>query len=160
MAVVRIPALRARGRDSVLLARTFLARTCRRYGVPTRTLSTDAEAVILRYPWPGNIRELANTMERVILLSDADPVGVADLDLPAVVASSARLAVGSADEIQVDLPDAGVSLEAIERAVIVRGLEKAGGNQSAAARLLGLSRDTLRYRMEKHGLLGDNPPAG
>ena len=56
-------------------------------------------------------------------------------------------------EVLIDFPDGGLSLEAVERALLVRALEKAGGNQSAAARLLGISRDTLRYRMEKYGLV-------
>ena len=55
-------------------------------------------------------------------------------------------------QVQIDFPDEGLSLEAVERALLERALEKAGGNQSAAARLLGISRDTLRYRMEKYGL--------
>jgi DNA-binding protein Fis len=60
--------------------------------------------------------------------------------------------VAASGEVQIEFPDNGVSLEAVERALIGRALEKAAGNQSAAARLLGISRDTLRYRLEKFGL--------
>ena len=71
---------------------------------------------------------------------------------PTVNAGSGHVAVAPSGEVQIDFPDAGLSLEAVERALLVRALEKAGGNQSAAARLLGVSRDTLRYRMDKFGL--------
>ena len=62
------------------------------------------------------------------------------------------MTVAPSGEVHIDFPDSGLSLEAVERALLVRALEKASGNQSAAARLLGVSRDTLRYRMDKFGL--------
>ena len=65
---------------------------------------------------------------------------------------AARSPRGPSGEVRIDFPDSGLSLEAVERALLVAALEKSGGNQSAAARLLGVSRDTLRYRMEKFGL--------
>jgi len=153
VAVVRIPPLREREGDAVRLAGALLEDACRRYNVPPRTLSTEAEALIAGYHWPGNVRELANTMERVILFSDTDPVAAADLGLPITAAPpGGRVAIAPSGDVQIDFPDSGLSLEAVERALLVRALEKAAGNQSAAARLLGISRDTLRYRMEKFGL--------
>jgi DNA-binding NtrC family response regulator len=152
VAVLRIPPLRDRGDDAVLLGRRFLDDAARRYGVAARRLSADAEAAIRQYGWPGNVRELANTMERVVLFSDADPVGPGDLGLAGTPAAAGRVGVAAGGEVQVDLPDDGLSLEAVERALLVAALAKAGGNQSAAARLLAVSRDTLRYRMEKFGL--------
>jgi DNA-binding NtrC family response regulator len=152
VAVVRIPPLREREGDALRLARNLLNDACRRYSVPARTLSPEAEAVISRHPWPGNVRELGNTMERVVLFGDNDPVQVEDLGLPDIAPATGRVAVAPSGDIQIDLPDSGLSLEAVERALLVRALDKAEGNQSAAARLLGISRDTLRYRMEKFGL--------
>ena len=152
VAVIRIPPLREREGDAVVLARSLLADACRRYGQSPRTLSPAAVEAIARYPWPGNVREVANTMERVVLFSDADPVSAEDLALPTTAAPQGAVRVSPSGEVLIDFPDGGLSLEAVERALLVRALEKAGGNQSAAARLLGISRDTLRYRMEKYGL--------
>lgn len=151
VAVIRIPPLREREGDPVRLARTLLADTCKRYGLPGRTLSQPAEAAIAQYGWPGNVRELANSMERVVLFSDRDPVQPEDLGLPSASAET-RIAVAPSGAVEIDFPDSGLSLEAVERALLERAIEKASGNQSAAARLLGISRDTLRYRMDKFGL--------
>jgi DNA-binding NtrC family response regulator len=151
VAVIRLPPVRDREGDAVLLARALLDDACRRYGVPPRSLSREAETAIAHYSWPGNVRELANTMERVVLFSDHDPVPPDQLGL-ANSSAAGRVAVAPSGEIQIDFPDSGISLESVERALLTRALEKANGNQSAAARLLGLSRDTLRYRMEKFGL--------
>lgn len=136
----------------VLLARVFLTEAVRRYAAASRSLSPEAEAAIRAYAWPGNVRELSNTMERVILFSDADPVTVEDMGLPGPSATQAALRVAPSGEIEFDFPEEGLSLESVERTLIERALAKAGGNQSLAARLLGLSRDTLRYRIEKYGL--------
>jgi len=152
VAVIRIPPLREREGDAVRLGRVLLGDACRRYGAVPRTLSPDAEQAVEQYPWPGNVRELANTMERVVLFSDSDPVRGEDLGLPTVAARGGTVAVAPSGDIQIDFPDSGLSLEAVERALIVRALKKAAGNQSAAARLLGISRDTMRYRLEKFGL--------
>jgi DNA-binding NtrC family response regulator len=152
VAVIRLPPIRERDGDAVLLARALLDDACRRYGVPARSLEPEAEAAIARYSWPGNVRELGNVMERLVLFSDADPVSVEQLGLPTIHAAAGNVAVAPSGEVNIEFPDSGLSLEAVERALLVRALEKAGGNQSAAARLLGVSRDTLRYRMDKFGL--------
>jgi two-component system response regulator AtoC len=151
VAVIRIPPIRERESDAVQLARAVLADICRRYGVPARTLTPEAEAAIARYAWPGNVRELSNTMERVVLFSDADPVPADDLGL-ASAGPSARLTFTPSGTVEIDFPDCGISLESLERSLIEMALKKASGNVSAAARLLGVTRDTLRYRMEKFGL--------
>ncbi len=153
VAVLHLPPLRERERDALLLARMFLADTCRRYGMPVRAISPQAEEAILAHRWPGNVREVANTMERAVLFSDANPLRVEDLGLPAPAPAAGPVAVGDTGTVTINLGD-GTSLEAIERALLVQALEKARGNQSAAARRLGISRHTLRYRMEKFGLGG------
>ncbi len=152
VAVIRIPPLREREGDPVQLARTLLTDTCKRYGMPARALSASADTAIAQYGWPGNVRELANAMERVVLFSDRDPVQPEDLGLPSTATGDTRIAVAPTGAVEIDFPDSGISLEAVERALIERALEKASGNRSAAARLLGISRDTLRYRMEKFAL--------
>ncbi len=152
VALLRIPPLRERDGDAVHLARTLLDSACRRYGVAARTLSPAAEAAIAAYGWPGNVRELGNCMERVVLFSDTNPVSPDDLGLPALTPTTGHVAVAPSGEIQIDFPANGLSLEAVERALLVRALTQASGNRSGAARLLGISRDTLRYRLEKFGL--------
>ncbi|MEO8605544.1 MAG: sigma-54 dependent transcriptional regulator [bacterium] len=152
VAVIHIPPLRERDGDAVRLARIFLDAGCRRYGVASRQLSTGAEAAMARYAWPGNVRELANTMERVVLFGDQDPIPVDDLGLSAPPAAVGRIGSALGGAVEIDFPAGGLSLEAVEKALIERALQAASGNQSAAARLLGISRDTLRYRLEKFGL--------
>ncbi|MFQ5459035.1 MAG: sigma 54-interacting transcriptional regulator, partial [Myxococcota bacterium] len=152
VAVIRIPPMRERGDDTLLLAEAFLDEAARRYAAEPRSFSPEAEAAIREYAWPGNVRELANTMERVVLFSDSNPVAPADLGLPGPSATEAALHVAPSGEIRFDFPEEGLSLDAVERALLQRALEKAAGNQSLAARLLGISRDTLRYRIEKFDL--------
>src|SRR5215207_4132912 len=79
---LRLPPLRERGTDILLLARHYLGRTCVEYGVRLKTLTADAESALMAYGWPGNVRELANVMERVVLLCDGEQVTAAMLDLP------------------------------------------------------------------------------
>ena len=150
VAVIRIPPLRERGRDVLLLARHFLDDASRRYASGPRSLSPAAEAALLAHAWPGNVRELANLMERTVLFSDAEELGPNDLGL--APGAAGQVTAGPSGEVRIDFPDSGLSLEAVERALLVAALDKSGGNQSAAARLLGVSRDTLRYRMDKFGL--------
>jgi DNA-binding NtrC family response regulator len=147
---IRVPPLRERERDALLLAEIFLAEALRRSDAPPRRFGAAAQAAILAHGWPGNVREVANVVERVVLSSEGNPVEPADLGLP--VRPGGRVAIEHEGDIRIDLSDAGVSLEAVERALLAAALAKTGGNQSAAARLLGLSRDTIRYRMEKYGL--------
>src|SRR6185503_5318499 len=114
------------------------------YGVRLKTLTADAESALLSYGWPGNVRELANVMERVVLLSDGDRVTAPMLDLPRESASrtAATETVASVDE----------EVNSLERSRIEAALDAAGGNISRAAAQLGLPRNTLRYRLERHGL--------
>jgi transcriptional regulator with AAA-type ATPase domain/tetratricopeptide (TPR) repeat protein len=142
---IHLPALRDRGSDIVMLARHYLARACNEYGVGTRTLSAEAEAALVAYPWPGNVRELANVMERAALLSDRAALAPADLSLPA----SPRTAV--------TLPALDEQLADVERDRLHDALQQENWNVSRAAARLGLPRNTLRYRMQRHGLEGTGP---
>jgi transcriptional regulator with AAA-type ATPase domain/tetratricopeptide (TPR) repeat protein len=142
---VHLPPLRERGGDVLLLARHYLDGACREYGLQMKTLSADAEAALLAYTWPGNVRELANLMERVALLSDTGQITAAVLRLPRAARSPAS-AQRSGDSV-----DEEVAL--LERGRIEDALRAEGGNISRAAARLGLPRNTLRYRMDRHGLL-------
>jgi transcriptional regulator with AAA-type ATPase domain/tetratricopeptide (TPR) repeat protein len=141
---VRLPPLRERGTDILLLARHYLGRACVDYGVPLKTLTADAESALMAYGWPGNVRELANVMERVVVLSDGEQVTSLTLGLPreSPVRATFTQPGSSVDQ----------QMAALERSRIEEALHAAGGNISHAAAQLGLPRNTLRYRMDRHGL--------
>jgi transcriptional regulator with AAA-type ATPase domain/tetratricopeptide (TPR) repeat protein len=140
-----LPALRERRDDVLLLAEHFLARACADYGLPAKTLSADAREALVRYSWPGNIRELSNVMERVVLLGGSEQVTAAALGLSesAPAPTPARAAAPATLEAAVD---------EVERAHLLDALGATSWNVSQAAARLGISRNTLRYRIEKHGL--------
>jgi DNA-binding NtrC family response regulator len=131
---ITLPPLRTRRDDIVLLAGHYLAHYVRQHTGPPLTLSDTAQRALEAYDWPGNVRELAHVMERAVLLTKGNEIAVADL----------RLAGGESAERLDDL-----TLEQVERYVIRRALESCGGDVSAAAARLGVSRSALYRRMEK-----------
>jgi two-component system response regulator AtoC len=139
---LRVPPLRARGSDILLLARHFLALHSARYRKPGLSFSADAERLLATHAWPGNVRELRNAIEQAVLLAAGRTIGAAELRFVA----SPLLEAGSPAD------DNDLNLERMERRLIHRALERTEQNVSAAARLLGVSRDTLRYRLERMGL--------
>jgi DNA-binding NtrC family response regulator len=142
---IEVPPLRARPGDVEALARRFCAELAQLYGRRVK-LADDGLAELRRYPWPGNVRELRNVIERAVLLAPGEVLDAplfADLLRPAARG-------GAPDPFR--LPEGGISLEELERDLIRQALERAGGNRTRAAALLGLTRDTLRYRLEKHGI--------
>jgi DNA-binding NtrC family response regulator len=136
VACVRLPPLRDRGRDALLLARHFLERYAREYGRGALRLSAEAGASILAYPWPGNVRELQNAIAQAAALAEGD-VPVAPELFPEAVRGVRRTSGASgAYRARVD---------AHRRDLIADALERSGGNRSRAARDLGLSRQALLY---------------
>jgi DNA-binding NtrC family response regulator len=153
---VRIPPLRDRGEDVLLLAQEFLQRLAARYGRAALQLAPMTALALRRYPWPGNVRELRNCLERAVLMQRGPELLPQDLGLPA---ADALVPPGPAP-IGVR-PGAGAAaagtttvepLETVERQHLLQALEAHGWNVSLAARALHVTRDTLRYRMAKHGL--------
>jgi DNA-binding NtrC family response regulator/tetratricopeptide (TPR) repeat protein len=144
---LQLPPLRARADDVLLLAEHFLAEACVDYGLPPRPLTADARAALMNHRWPGNVRELANLMERVALLTD----------VPAITAEVLGLArppvVGGPVDAWAERHAIARAEAELERAHLVEALRTERWNLSRAADRLGLPRNTLRYRMEKHGLL-------
>ena len=143
---LRMPPLRERREDLPLLVEHFLLKHSRRHGRPIPRLSPAVMDRFERYDWPGNVRELENLLERLVVLTNAETITEADLpdrlrqDLPRF---------GGA---RVDLPTEGIVLEQVEQGLIEEALRRTQGNQTAAARFLGISRSTLIYRMQKFGL--------
>ncbi len=139
--------------DIPLLAQAFVDQLASELKRKVRSLAPDAVKLLVRYPWPGNVRELRNTIERAVILGAGERIEVADL--PSEV-QPGRLKPGSAESL-VTLPPEGVKLGEIEHELVRKALDRTRGNQSAAARLLGITRDQLRYRMEQMGLLAPPP---
>jgi DNA-binding NtrC family response regulator len=139
-----LPPLRERRTDIPLLVEHFLEK----HGAADRRRDVSEEAlkILVSYEWPGNVRELESVVERALLLSDGDTVIPADL--PAAVRAGITPG-GRSGSLALEIPDAGLDLESVERSLILNALDKASGNVSRAARLLGLSRRTLQYRLEK-----------
>ncbi|MET0553432.1 MAG: sigma-54 dependent transcriptional regulator, partial [Vicinamibacteria bacterium] len=138
---ITLPSLHERATDIPLLVEHFLSK----YGAAgRRTVSKEALAMLVAYDWPGNVRELESVIERALLLGEGE--AIVPGDLPASVRARAETPRAS---LGLEIPDEGIDLDALEESLMLKALEKAGGNVSQAARLLGLSRRTLQYRMAK-----------
>jgi two-component system, NtrC family, response regulator AtoC len=139
---IRLPALRERKGDVRVLAAYFVERFNREFRKRVKGLSPAAAELLDSYGWPGNVRELRNAIERAMLLVDRDRLEPEDFTtLTRSVAAT-----------QFRLPPEGVNLEEVERQLLMQALERAGGNQTHAAQLLGINRDQVRYRIEKFGM--------
>jgi transcriptional regulator with GAF, ATPase, and Fis domain len=153
---VRLPPLRERAADIPALVDYFL----RRHGASPDRVAPAALRALERYEYPGNVRELEHTLERAMILAGADPIGIEHLSF----ARPDRMGKdpGDAPAWVPEIPPGGLSLEVLERELILKSLEMARGNKSQAARLLGLTRRTLYSRMERHGLRtpGEGDEAG
>jgi len=149
-----LPPLRERGGDILRLAEHFLQRFARRYQRPVPHLAADARAALLRYPWPGNVRELAHVMERAVFLDTTAVIHENSLGLAMAGHGRPRLRMRSTADGSPDIefPAHGLVLEEVEKALIAKALARAQGKTSQAARLLGISRNALRYRIEKYKL--------
>jgi two-component system NtrC family response regulator len=139
---LRIPPLRDRPGDPLLLARFFLHRFNREFGRNLRGLTNEATAAIIRHGWPGNVRELENRMKRAVVMSDGTLVDTEDLEL-----------TPRADDAALNLDLRTARLRA-EREVLQVALAQSNGTLSQAARLLGISRPTLYGLLETHGMAG------
>ena len=139
---IPLPPLRERRGDVPLLARYYIDRFNREFKKRVKGLSPAATTVLEQYQWPGNVRELRNAIERAMLLIDRDRLEPEDF----------TTLTRSVEPAQFRLPPEGVNLEEVERQLLTQALERAGGNQSQAAQLLGINRDQVRYRVEKFGL--------
>jgi DNA-binding NtrC family response regulator len=144
-----LPPLRERRTDIPLLVEHFMKKY---EGGTRRTMGDKALKALVEYDWPGNVRELESVVERALLLAEGDEI--LPSDLPSAV--RAGLSVPRRP-LALEIPEAGIDLEAVERSLVLRALEKAEGNVSRAARLLGLTRRTMQYRLEK---IQEESPAG
>jgi DNA-binding NtrC family response regulator len=138
---IRVPSLRERPEDVIPLAERFLADFSNDLGKKIKHIDVKAVKIMEEYSWPGNVRELKNVIERAMILSSDE---VLDGDALALKTGELTQTRSTADTL---------NLEEMEQHLIEEALKRSRNNQSKAARLLGISRDTLRYRMKKYGML-------
>jgi DNA-binding NtrC family response regulator len=139
---IPLPPLRERRGDVPLLANYYIDRFNREFRKRVKGLSPAATTLLEQYQWPGNVRELRNAIERAMLLVDRERLEPEDF----------TTLTRSVEPAQFRLPPEGVNLDEVERQLLIQALERAAGNQSQAAQLLGINRDQVRYRVEKFGL--------
>jgi len=139
---IALPALRERKGDVPLLANYYVDKFNREFRKRVRGLSGAAIDVLQQYGWPGNVRELKNAIERAMLLVEGEWLEPEHFTTLTRTVSST----------QFKLPPDGVNLDEVERQLLLQALERAHGNQTQAAQLLGINRDQVRYRIEKFGL--------
>jgi transcriptional regulator with GAF, ATPase, and Fis domain len=146
---IRMPPLREHMGDLPGLVEFFM----RRHGASADKLTPAAMEALQRYAFPGNVRELEHTLERALILAGSDAVAPEHLSFARPEALRAGgPAVSGGPAWVPEIPAEGLSLEVLERELILKALARSGGNKSQAARLLGLTRRTLYSRMERHGL--------
>ncbi len=142
---IQLPPLRERREDIPVLAEHFINQFNREFGKRVSGVSRMAEKILVEYPWPGNIRELKNVIERAVILECEDQLLVENLPREMVD----KTVGGQVGPLNFRMPPEGIDIEDVERELIRQALELAEGNQSKAAKLLNLGIDALRYRMKK-----------
>ncbi|MDA8104032.1 MAG: sigma-54 dependent transcriptional regulator [Nitrospiraceae bacterium] len=147
---IMLPALRERRDDIFLLAKYFVEEFNREFKKTVKGISKETAKAFLNYHWPGNIRELRNVIERAMILENEDYI--LPEHLPVEILSFDAKHLG-AEAAPVSIPPGGLDIEEVERELIKQALDIAKWNQTRAARLLNLTRDALRYRMQKFGFL-------
>jgi transcriptional regulator with PAS, ATPase and Fis domain len=143
MVELTLPSLKDRSEDILLLAKHFIQKFSADYSKQIEGMTPRASVVLQRYEWPGNVRELEHVIGRACMLTD-DTI----LDVDALPGQLVRHQIDS----PADTDDSGSILADQERRLVVEALQTTAGNQSEAARRLGIGRDALRYKMKRYGL--------
>jgi two-component system, NtrC family, response regulator AtoC len=148
VASLRIPPLRKRADDILPLTKFFVQKYNTEFHKDVQKISQGVEDFFAAYPWPGNVRELKNVIERAMILGDGETLLMEHLPLEILgqVSQQGKMIEG------IRIPPEGLCLERVEEALVRQALKMTGGNQTRAARLLDITRDALRYRMQKFGL--------
>jgi len=162
---VELPPLQERGDDVILIAEAALAEFTTRQGLAARRLGESALALLRNYSWPGNVRELRNVIERAVIMTDRDVVRAEDLAIDRRARQREELTPGviridGQGQVGVIFPPEGLSLEKLEQELVRAALRQSAGSVTGAARLLDMSRDTLRYRLSKYGIDPHEAAAG
>ena len=147
---ITIPPLRERGADLPALVRLFIEHFNTEFSKTVSGVDKASAAAMLEYRWPGNVRELRNAIERAVLLGDSDLLTLEDL--PSEISEAQEPAAPADLGQRFDLPHEGLNLETLEEHLVVQALRRTRGNRARAARLLGMNRDQMRYRIKKFDL--------
>ncbi len=142
---LELPALRERGSDINSLIDYFIGITAKQHDLAKPTLTKAAYSRLKSYRWPGNVRELKNVCERLCILCQGQTIDIGNL--PMEITSTPSSATHG-----FSLPEKGIDLEILEKDLICQALRRTNGNRSKSARLLGISRDTMLYRINKYNL--------
>ncbi len=152
---VLIPPLRDRPSDISALAKYFINEFNREFKKNLKGISKEAEKYFKEYQWPGNVRELKNIIERAMILESEE-----DFILPEhlpIEFTSKEVALANVRSIDIKIPPGGLDIEEVEKELIRQALDITRGNQTKSSRLLNITRDALRYRMQKFGFLPEKP---
>jgi DNA-binding NtrC family response regulator len=145
--------LRERQEDIPILARHFLSRFASKYNKKKiRDFSPETEKLLVSYSWPGNVRELRNLIERFVVLENAEIIQTKHLPRWLLDQSTTAITADRTSDNRFILPESGISLENVEKDLILQALERSNHNKAEAARLLNVSYDTLRYQLKKFDL--------
>ena len=147
---ILVPPLRERSTDIPLFIETFIRKFQNLGNGKVKRVSPAAMERLLAYHWPGNVRQLESTIERAIILAEGEVLE--ERHLPAEIVSPDAGTHGETLPAEVDIPDGGLSLEEVEKRLLIQAMEKSGGVIAKAARLLGLTYRTMQYRLDKHGI--------
>ncbi len=142
---VNLPPLRTRREDVPLLINHFFRRAKEKHGFEDLKIEREVAGVLTNYSFPGNVRELENLIERMVVLSDGENITLQD------VPQSITKPIETFGNVRMELPSENISLDEVEREIIRYALDMHNGNQSQTARYLGVTRSALIYRMQKFG---------
>ncbi|HVY07408.1 MAG TPA: sigma-54 dependent transcriptional regulator, partial [Burkholderiales bacterium] len=154
---LELPALRARMEDLDDLVPQFLAEYGAKAGKSVQVVPPQVWAALRAHEWPGNVRELRNVLERCVLLSDSRTISADWLQLQPSPGRSQPIAAQASEGNGLHIPlDGSMNLDDMERSIVAEALERSNRNVAATARLLGTSRETVRYRVNKYGLKSED----
>lgn len=143
-----LPPLRNRGNDILILANLFLKKYVQQFGKDFKSINSKARDILLDYSWPGNVRELRNAIERAVLLENGEEIMADHLML-----KQAYFGPPEKEDEEIDIsPNNTLTIDEVEIKMITNALKQSRGNQTRAARILGISRDVLRYRIKKYNI--------
>lgn len=143
---VHLPPLRDRHGDIAQLSAYFIDKFNREFGKEITSIDPSANDLLAAHPWPGNVRELKNALERAVLLAQRKNLRADDFSF---------LGETAVEAMALRLPAGGINIRDLERSLVEQALERTRGNQTRAAKLLGMNRDQIRYRMQRYGLFRD-----
>jgi DNA-binding NtrC family response regulator len=150
---INIPPLRERPEDVLQLARSFVVQFSEKMGKLSLKMSKNVENLLVSGKWDGNVRELRNCMERAVILCKGDMITEDHLPDSLVKESNSGSINGRDNTLKLisfNLPPEGISIDELEKHLVLQALKKSKNNKTKAAKLLGLSRGTFRYRLEKY----------